>query len=181
VLKTLLYMFGVMSLVCAGIVFYFSAEKWSQFAVNNEPIPKESIIEKFKQLDNLQAQNDKEVVSPLVKQSGEYALIINPPAPPKPKEEPKELIKPREFQLPRTSPKFKILATSCNRTRPEDSIALISEPGRGEHWVKVGDPIGRFVLEKIEHGSIIYRYGNQSSEMAVETKPPVRIAQERKP
>ena len=75
--------------------------------------------------------------------------------------------------------KFKLLSTSYNRDRPEDSVALISEPGKGEHWAKVGDIIGNFVLERIESGVIIYRYGNQVNEMAVEMKTPVRIAQER--
>jgi len=65
---------------------------------------------------------------------------------------------------------------------------LIDEPGKGEHWAKAGDNIGNFVLERIEPGIIIYRYGNsfdqealdrQVSEMAVEMKPPVRIAKER--
>ena len=55
---------------------------------------------------------------------------------------------------------------------------MISEPGRGEHWAKAGDIIGNFILERIEPGSIIYRYGSQSSEMTVETRPPVRIAKE---
>lgn len=54
VLKTLLYLLGMLSLVCAGIVFYLSAAQWLPFVVNNEPIPKESIIEKFRQSGNLQ-------------------------------------------------------------------------------------------------------------------------------
>ena len=54
---------------------------------------------------------------------------------------------------------------------------MIDEPGKGEHWAKVGDFIGNFVLDRIEHGSIVYRYGNQVSEMAVEMRPPVHIAE----
>ena len=58
---------------------------------------------------------------------------------------------------------------------------MIDEPGKGEHWAKVGDFIGNFVLEKIESGTIIYRYGSQVSEMAVENNPPVRIVQQNVP
>ena len=56
-------------------------------------------------------------------------------------------------------------------------MALVSEAGRGEHWVKKGDPIANFVLERIESSSIIYRYGSQTREMNVEMRPPVRIAE----
>ena len=41
--------------------------------------------------------------------------------------------------------------------------------------------IGNFVLEEIKSGVIIYRYGNQANEMAVEIKPPVRIVKEHVP
>ncbi len=121
-------------------------------------------------------------MSPLVSQASEFALIIDPPKPPvvKIEEPPEPKVTPPIFRAPRPSAKFKLLSTSYNRDRPEDSVALIGEPGKDEHWAKAGDNIG----ERIEPGTIIYRYGSsfdqealdwQVSEMTVEMKPPVRI------
>ena len=156
------------------------AQKLPQLIAANEQETQASIVDEFHSLGKITVQ-DKDADSPLVKQSGEFASIINPPPPPEPPKI-KEVKEPPKITRPvlsRVTAKFKLLATSCNRARPEDSVALIDEPGKGEHWAKVGDIIGNFVLERIEPGSIIYRNGNQSSEMAVEVKPPVRIAQER--
>jgi len=180
VLKTLLYILSALSLVCAGFVFIHSVQVYSSSALSEQQ-DELSIIDKFHQLENLNAQNDKDVISPLVKQTSDFALYLDPPKPPAQiKEQSKPSpIPPLIARMPVVSAKFKVLATSCNRDKPQDSIALIDEPGRGEHWVKIGDPIGHFVLEKIENGFIIYRSGNQSREMAVEINKPLRIAQER--
>ena len=138
-------------------------------------------------------ENEQERVSPLVSQAGDYALIIDPPKPLEivKKVEPQTKVTPSPpANAPRPSARFKLLSTSCNRDRPEDSVALIDEPGKGEHWAKVGDIIGNFVLERIEPGIILCRYGSsfhqealdwQANEMAVETKPPVRITRESVP
>jgi hypothetical protein len=183
VLKALLYLFSVLTLVCAGLVFVLCADQWLECAHSDEEDKELSITEKFQNLGEVRKIGEQDKVSPLVNQSGEFALIIDPPKPPAPPEE-KKVESPKIIQpivsAPRPSARFKVLSTSCNRDRPEDSVALVSEPGKGEHWVKKGDIIGNFVLEKIEPGSIVYRYGNQVSEMNVEIKPPVRIAQARK-
>ena len=152
------------------------------YAQNNEQIEGISIVEIFKSIGNIPKEIEQEKISPLVSQAGEYALIINPPKPPEEKRiEPQPRItQPPVAFAPKLSAKFKLLSTSYNRDRPEDSVALISEPGKGEHWAKVGDIIGNFVLEEIKSGVIIYRYDNQANEMAVEMKPPVRIVKEKK-
>ncbi len=183
-LKVLLYLFSILTLVCAGLVFILCADQWFQYAQNNIQDDGTSIIERFQSIGNIHKESDQENISPLVSQLGEFALIIDPPKPPEPPEikteTPQQKVTPPPVLAPKPSAKFKLFATSCNRDRPEDSVALISEPGKGEHWAKAGDFIGNYVLEKIESGSIIYRYGSQTSEMNVELRPPVRIAQERK-
>ncbi len=179
-LKTLLNLFSILSLVCAGLVLTLCANQWFMYAQNNIQDEGPSIVEIFKNIEDVSKENDQDKVSPLVSQAGEYALIINPPKPPEVKKvEPKPRItQPPVAYAPRPSAKFKLLSTSYNRDRPEDSVALISEPGKDEHWAKVGDIIGNFVLERIEPGIIIYRYGDQANEMAVEMKPLVRIARQ---
>ncbi len=174
-------MFSLLSLVCAGLILVLCANQWFMFAPNDLQNEGPSIVEIFKSIGNIQKESEQEKTSPLVSQAGEYALIINPPKPPQAKVEEKpqpRITQPPVAYAPRPSAKFKLLSTSYNRDRPEDSVALISEPGKGEHWAKVGDIIGNFVLEEIKSGVIIYRYGNQANEMAVETKPPVRIARQ---
>ena len=155
---------------------------WMEYVHNNTQDEELSIVEKFQSFGNIPKENNQERVSPLVSQAGEFALIINPPAPPEVKveEKPQPKVATPVVLAPRPSVKFKLLSISYNRDRPEDSVALIDEPGKDDHWAKAGDNIGNFVLERIEPGIIIYRYGSQVNEMAVEMKPPVRIAQERK-
>ena len=169
-------------MVCAGLVFVLCADQWFMYAPNDLQNEGPSIIEIFKSLGKFPKEKEQGKTSPLVSQAGEYALIINPPKPQEVKkvEQSQPKVTPPVAFAPRPSAKFKLLSTSYNRDRPEDSVALISEPGKGEHWAKVGDIIGNFVLEEIKSGVIIYRYGNQANEMAVETKPPVRIVQEKK-
>ncbi|MBN2589592.1 MAG: hypothetical protein JXA96_07010 [Sedimentisphaerales bacterium] len=178
-------MFSITSLVCAGLMLMLCANQWLEYAHNNDiQDDSPSIVEIFQNSGNIVIENEQEKVSPLVSQAGEFTLIIDPPKPPEvvKKEEPLQpkITQPVTF-APRPSARFKLLSTSYNRDRPEDSVALINEPGKGEHWAKVGDFIGNFVLEKIEHGTIIYRYGSQVSEMAVEINAPVRIVQESVP
>ena len=171
-------------MVCTGLVLMLCANQWFMYAPRNEQEEGLSIVEIFKNIGDVSKESEQEKISPLVSQAGEYALIINPPKPPELKKEgspqPK-ITQPPVAYAPKPSAKFKLLSTSYNRDRPEDSVALISEPGKGEHWAKVGDIIGNFVLEEIKSGVIIYRYGDQANEMAVETKPPVRIARESVP
>ncbi|MBN1974580.1 MAG: hypothetical protein JW787_13150 [Sedimentisphaerales bacterium] len=152
------------------------------YAHSNIQAEEPSIVEIFKRMGDIGKTGEQDKVSPLVNQAGDFALIIDPPKPPAPAEKIVESpkITPPVVSAPRPSARFKVLSTSCNRDRPEDSVALVSEPGKGEHWVKKGDFIGNFVLERIEPGVIIYRYGSQVSELAVEMKPPVRIAKEHK-
>ena len=181
-LKTLLNLLSILSLVCAGLILTLCTNQWFMYAQNNEQDEEPTIVEIFKGLGNILKENEQEKISPLVSQAVEYALIINPPKPPDVKKvEPQPKVKtPPAFAI-KPSAKFRLLATSCNLSRPDNSVALISEPGKGEHWAKVGDFIGNFVLEEIKSGVIIYRYGNQANEMAVEIKPPVRIVKEHVP
>ncbi len=181
-MKVLLYLLSILTLVFAGVFLVLCADQWMQYAHRNTRKESPSIAEIFGKTGNSGRESYQSKISPLISQSSEFALYMNPPAPP-------DMERPQEPQPGRINPpvlasrpgvSFRLLATSCNRSRPEDSLALVSEPGKGEHWVKKGDPVANFVLEKIEHGIIIYRNGSQLSEMAVEMKPPVHIAQEQK-
>ena len=156
-LKTLLNSFSLISLVCAGLMLMLCANQWFIYAHNGIQNKEPSIIEKFQSLGDVPKENNQDKVFPLVSQAGDYALIINPPAPQEVKveEKPQTKVAPAVVVAPRLSVKFKLLSISYNRDRPEDSVALVDEPGKDEHWAKAGDNIGNFVLERIEPGILI--------------------------
>jgi hypothetical protein len=71
VLKVLLYLFSILTLVCAGVVFVFCADRWLQYAHNNKQDEGPSIVEKFQKLGDTRKTDEQEKVSSLVSQSGE--------------------------------------------------------------------------------------------------------------
>jgi len=190
VFKVLLYTLGVFALISAGSVFALCGDLWWQQIselCNSEHEKATSIVEDFQQARNNQIRDRENSISPLVKQAADFALCLNPPSPPEPKKEIPESIakvlkkEPLEKNPPKITPRFKLLATSYYRSKPDKSVALISEPGREDRWVKKGEPLGHFVVERVEHGLIIYRYGNEMHEMAIDKRSPVRIAQALQP
>jgi hypothetical protein len=61
-------------------------------------------------------------------------------------------------------------------SRPEKSLALVSEPGQGERWVRKGDQLGRLVVESIRDGTLVYRDGAELREVSVIMTPTVELA-----
>jgi len=114
-------------------------------------------------------------------------LYLNPPKPkpPKIREDPaperrtvnvlNEKITAAEST--KLTPKFTLVGTSYYRSRPEKSMALVSEPGKGIHWIKKGSNLGHFIVDEVKRGMIVYRDGEQLREMAVDTKAPVHTEQ----
>jgi len=72
-------------------------------------------------------------------------------------------MRPRE-----STAKFTLHATSYYATSPEESMALIDEPGKGLHWVRQGTQVGYIVIHEIRTGMIILRNGKRIQEMRVE-------------
>ena len=173
ILKTL----SVLSLVSASVVFSLCIIQWrhgSQKIEHNQELP---IVEKFSLAGSRSANSSQTIIPPLVKQAEAFALYLNPPPP-----------KSNQAQTPRkrtisterpvkVTPKFKLIATSYYRSRPEESVALVSEPGRETRWVKQGTRLGHFVVEEVGRGMIVYQDGDQLCKMAVDMKVPVDIAQ----
>jgi hypothetical protein len=135
-------------------------------------------IEKFLQAEEGKAKSDKGRVSPLVVQAEDFALYLNPPAPPPskavtakklPGEPITPAIKPRG-----ATPKFKVIATSFCGSSPELSLALIDEPGKGRHWVREGNMVSHLTIERIKDGVVIAKGIKESFESRVEPRPPRR-------
>jgi len=169
--------FSVVSLTAAIAVFVFCVIQWTRGRPEIELGREHSIVEEFKQRGGESSKGSQQVVSPLVKQAKDFASYLDPPEPPKPVHA--HISRPAvnrsvmTVKRPKTTPQFTLLATSYYRAMPEESLALVSEPGREARWIKQGDRLGHFILAKIERGMIVYRDGDRLREMAVKTKVPV--------
>ena len=135
-----------------------------------------SVLQRFEELHSQQTTlTDKE--SPLVVQAQAFAAYLNGPVIQE-KEEVATGSKP-----PRNTPKapkiraipsakFKLEGTSYYLDQPDRSIALIRIPGSNEEnprWVKEGERLGRFVIQKIKRGVVVYRDQNeQLHEISIE-------------
>lgn len=122
---------------------------------------------------------DRPTKAPLVREAERFALFLNPPqvvkaqvpthrpsaARPRPSTTSKQgpALRPRE-----STAKFTLHATSYYAAVPEDSMALIDEPGKGLHWVRQGTKVGYVVIHEIKRGMIFLRDGNRVQEMRVE-------------
>jgi hypothetical protein len=174
----LLYTISVSALVCAGILLVFCGRLWFQDVPSSRSHAETSIAEKFQTLGDQAAQKGGDIASPLVDQATAYALYLDPPVPPAPKggPQPKTNTQPA-YVPPDTTAKFRLLATSYYRSSPEKSWALVSEPGKGDHWITKNERVGHFIVERVDKGAIFYRDGNQVREMKVTAMGTVQVAQ----
>jgi hypothetical protein len=156
------------TLVIFSVVFGVSSDE-DIAKLLDEP----NIIEKFNKSVGNKATRGADEVSPLVKQAGAYALYLNPP-----KLKPQRVVKGRTDAIKRTpsaTPKFKVIATSYYQERPEMSIALIDEPGKGYNWVRQSSKVGHLFIEQIKDGVVVLRDNNGTFELAAEQPPQVSL------
>jgi hypothetical protein len=168
---------SVSALISAAILFVLCAANWLQGAPGIEQFEKLTIAEKFRQADSSSRKSSQKTIAPLVRQAEAFALYLNPPQPPKHRQVRASISNAEQkkpvLKLPKTTPKFTLLATSYYRARPDESLALVSEPGGKPRWVEQGTHLGHFVIEKIKSGTIVYREGDRLGQMAVNTKVPI--------
>lgn len=179
----ILQIFSVLALISAGVVFGLWVVECFQVEPEIEPAP--SILEKFNQSSAQRQKNMQEVSSPLMQQAEAFALYLNPPAPPKPEPEPTPVRKKQvaihrpDVRPVQLSPKFELHGISYYCSKPEESMALVWEPGSGHRWIKQGSKLGHFVVEQVKSTSIIYRDGQHTHEIAfVPGQTTTRLARE---
>jgi hypothetical protein len=180
-IKTL-YGMSVLALSSAGILLVLSVSQGLP-AAGPQDSPGPAAVERFSALHDAVGRNAQETAVPLLREAETFALYLNPPAPPATPATPQviprsQAVAPRALcQPPQVTPWFRLLATSYNRRHPEQSWALISEPGRKDRWVTGGEPLGRFVLESVgERGNIVYRDGSRSREMRIAVREAGAVA-----
>jgi hypothetical protein len=121
-------------------------------------------------------QDSMPEIHPLVIQAEIYAKLLHPPEllPPasKPSRTAVERRAPSSATIPpkppKTSPAFKVHATSVFAKTPNKSMALISQPGKGPSWIRPGDILGYLKVTKIRKDAVVYIFEDTTGEVAWE-------------
>lgn len=162
---------SIVAVVLAVVIFVFSVSYGFRSDENiREFLKLPGVIEKFTAAEGQRAQASNSQISPLVQQARAFALYLNPPAPKVPKNLQAGSGK-IGTQL-NVTPKFKVMGTSYYEQRPELSLALIDEPGKGIHWVKQSTTVGHLYIEQVKDGLIIVKSGTETFELIAEHNPP---------
>ena len=133
-----------------------------------------SVVDNFRKNKAGRTASKADKISPLVKQAQAFALYLNPPPPPKPRTTERTTKKrARTTPKPKTvAAKFDIIGTSYYPTKPELSLALIDEPGKGLRWVRQSAKIGHLVIEQVKDGVVVIRDGERTYEIV--SKRPIK-------
>ncbi len=141
-------------------VFGFRGDKQIEQFLNSA-----GVIEGFREARGDKVEDERQEISPLVKQAEAFALYLNPPPKPKAKSSVS-----RSKPSPRgsVSPKFKLVGTSRYALHPELSLALIDEPGKGLRWIRQFSKVGHLIIEQVKDGLVVVRDGQNTFELVAE-------------
>jgi len=129
-------------------------------------------IEKFDKARGDKIHDRDSRISPLVTQAKAFALYLNPPPEPG-----KKVAATRRQPVPQPRPpgkvstKFKLLGTCYYASQPQQSLALIDEPGKGLHWVRQSEKVKHLIIEQVKDGVVVVRDGERTFELAPPTLP----------
>lgn len=138
-----------------------------------ESLDSPGVIEKFNKTVGNKAKTGQDEISPLVQQAGAFALYLNPP----PAKTPRAATG-RTAGIargPAVPPKFKVIGTSYYKDRPELSMALIDEPGKGLHWFRQSSEVGHFLIEQVKDGLVVFKDSKGTFEQKAEQKPELSL------
>jgi len=133
-----------------------------------------NVRDQFVAMGSAAAKRSISQTSPLVEKAELFAKILNPPKPPKPEPKPEaEVAKEAEIPKPAgpVTPKFRLFGTVVCESDPQNSLALLDEPGKGLHLVRQGSEIMKLTIELVKDGSVVVRDATGTSEMVVEETP----------
>jgi hypothetical protein len=181
-----LYTIGIASLMSAGLILtlWIRDGQEATFPVG----PMLTAVEQFRQSEGGNRPDDHQQTSPLVQEAQSLALYLNPPTVPSPPAKDQVLqaaskpggaaVAAAEPRPQTTSPKFELHGISYYRTDPNQSMALICEPGGGRRWVRQGDLLGHIIIERIDSDGLVCRDGTQIQNVALASSEAIlRFAQ----
>ncbi len=169
----LCYSLGTCTLTTAIIVLFLCGRNYIKITNNHESDQVSNIINTFNTNGNSIKNNGNQKVHPLIQEAQQFAILLNPPKPPQPTEIsiPKPAPKPVPVVVKKTPPdetvKFDLIATSYNELKPNESLALVSEPGKESNWIKQGDTLGVYILKSVEHKAIVFENGDKTQRITV--------------
>lgn len=112
-------------------------------------------------------KNGQQQESALVRQAKAFALRIDPPPAPVAKRQVRdEKVTPRRPKRTTVSVRFELIGTSYYPLDPDNSWALISEVGKGWHWVRQGGAVGHLTIKEVKDGFVVIDDGGKTSELA---------------
>ncbi len=169
---------SLLSLFCAGLLFWRGGRQLLQNVALAQLAPGTPGKEHLLTLQN-RSKDAGPSASPLVEQAAAFALYLNPPQPPPPAQPvvtaPPVVSLPPTPRPPSPTPQFRLLGISYNRSDPDRSLAMVWDVGQEGRWIRKGDRLGHFVVERIEKETLVYRDGDQLRQMAVAVKEPVQL------
>ncbi len=139
-----------------------------------ESLDSPGVIERFNKTVGNKAKTGQNEMSPLVQQAGAFALYLNPPKPKMPRT-PTGSSASGVIRGPAVTPQFKVIGTSYYKGRPDLSIVLIDEPGKGLHWVRQASKVGHLLIEQVKDGLIVVRDSKGTFELEAEQKPEISL------
>jgi len=161
----------VMVLLLLSVVWGFRTDKQTR-----ELLDSPSVIDIFNKAKSEKAKAEEQV-SPLVKQAGAFALYLNPPPQSNPKPASRDGLP--SVRPVVVAPKFILIGTSYYALRPNLSLALIDEPGKGLRWVRQSSEVGRLKIEEIKDGAVVATDGQKKFDIMAER--PEKISLLKKP
>jgi len=172
----MIHTFSILALICAGLLFGRCGVQWLQSPSLDGSYLRTPISEHLRTQGSLTGGNNA-TPTPLVQQAEAFAQYLNPPKPPAQMGTAAPVVAATPApRPPGPTPQFKLLAISHYRSHPEMSLAMVWDPSNGGTWVRQGDHLGHFVVERIEKDAIFYRDGDQLHQMAMTIKEPAQLA-----
>lgn len=173
-IKTLRIM-SILAVALAAVLVVFSVVVFGSRVDKDieELLGEPDVIEKFNNSAGNKAARGTSQISPLVQQAGAFALYLNPPKPPAPR--PVQGRPSTVTRAPSATPKFKVMGTSYYKGRPESSMALIDEPGKGLHWVRQSSMVGHLLIEEVKDGIVVVKDNSGTFELKAEETPHISL------
>ncbi len=165
---------SIVAAVVAVIFLVFFVFGCSSDEHLDESLDSPGVIERFNKTVGNKAKTGQNEISPLVQQAGAFALYLNPPKPRMPRT-PTGGGASGVTLGPAVTPQFKVIGTSYYKGRPDLSIALIDEPGKGLHWVRQSSKVGHLLIEQVKDGLIVVKDSKGTFELEVEQKPELSL------
>jgi hypothetical protein len=169
---------SILALGAAGLTFC----RCFGGAAGDEPVQTPSAVERFQQ-SRTGKSDEGERLPPLLQEAQTLALYLNPPraapvasvpisksetaTPPLPVKTVSAVTPAVPVRPPASAPKFELHGISYYRQKPEQSIALVLEPGGTRRWVHPGDQLGHLTIERIDANSVLCRDGEQTQVVAL--------------